>query len=99
MKLRSRGNGRRRKLLRHCRGGGRLGHKLIDAVALPLERSKHPAVELPRAGQLDRHRVDEIAVDDHLVVEVRAGRQSRITEIAYSLALNDVGALDRKSVV
>ena len=45
-------------------------------------------------GELDRHRVDEVAVDDHLVMQVRAGRQSRIAEIADGLALDDVGALD-----
>ena len=95
LKLRGRGDRRERRLLRrHRRRGGRLRHELIDPVALPLERRKHPAVELARAGELDRHRVDEVAVDDHLVMQVRAGRQSRIAEITDGLALGDARALD-----
>ena len=75
---------------RHRRRRGRLGHELIDALALALERGEHLAVEFARAGELDRHRVDEVAVDDHLVMQVRSGRQSRFAEIADGLALDDV---------
>ena len=77
----------------HGHGRGSLAHELVDAVALPLERRKHPAVKLACARQFDPHRIDEVAVDDHLVVEMRASRQSGIAEIANSLALKDMGAL------
>ena len=43
-------------------------------------------------AQLDRHRVDEVAVDDHLVMQVRAGRQPGFAEIADGLALKDMRA-------
>jgi hypothetical protein len=78
---------------RHRHGGWSFAHKLVDAVAFPLERCKHLAVKLARAREFDRHRVDETAVDDHLVVKVRAGRQPRVPEIADSLSLDDMHAL------
>jgi hypothetical protein len=75
LKLGGCGDGRKCRLLRgHRRRGGRLRHQLVDTLAFPLERGQHLAVEFAGARELDRHRVDEIAVDDHLVVEVRAGR-------------------------
>ena len=67
---------------------------LVDPFAFTLERGEHLAVEFARVGELDRHRVDEVAVDDHLVVQVRAGGQPCFAEIANGLALDDVGALD-----
>ena len=60
-----------------------------------LKATEHLAVELARARELDRHRVDEIAVDDDFVVEVRAGREARLAEIADHLALRDVHARRR----
>ena len=45
------------------------------------------AVEFPRARELDAHRIDEMAVDDHLVMKVRACREARHAEIADELPL------------
>ena len=84
---------RNRLLGSHRRSRGRLRHQPVDPVALALESSEHLAVELARARELDRHRVDEVAVDDHFVMEMRPGGQSRLAEIADHLALRDVHAL------
>src|SRR5208283_4273711 len=73
-------------------GGGRLRSQLVDPVALAPEGRQHLAVELARTSEFDRHRVNEVAVDDDFVVEVRSGREASLPEVADNLALRDVRA-------
>src|ERR1700730_17371660 len=67
----------------------------VDTLALALESGEHAAVEFPRAGELDPHRIDEMAIDDDFVMEMRPGREAGLTEITDDLALPDMGAFDR----
>src|SRR5439155_25738896 len=73
---------------RHPRGRARLAaHHTFDAVALFLEAGEDRALEHAAARQADAHRVDEAAVDDDLVVHVRAGREAGRADEADHLAL------------
>src|SRR6185436_1786407 len=64
----------------------------IDAVALLLEGDEVVALEHLAVGQAHPHRIDLGAVDDQLVMEVRAGRQAARADITDDLALADLGA-------
>src|SRR5271166_398208 len=69
---------------------GRLRHQLIDAVAFALEGGQHLSVEFAGSRELDRHRINEVPVDDDFVVQVRPGRQTRLPQIADHLSLSDM---------
>ena len=61
-----------------------------------LNGREHLAVELAGAGELDGHRVDEVAVDDHLIVQMRSRREASLPEIADDLALGDARRPQRR---
>ena len=73
------------------RGAERARMPLV-AVALALEARQHRAVEHAAARQLHAQRIDEAAVDQDLVVHVRAGREPGRADIADHLALAHAGA-------
>src|SRR5579875_642442 len=73
----------------HIRG---FQKKTIDTVTLALEIGEHAAVEFAGAGKLDPHRINEMAVHQDLVMEVRPRRETRLAEIADNLALPHMGA-------
>ena len=50
--------------------------QVVDALALDAELGKGFALERLAAGQADLQRIHLVAVDDHLVVQVRAGRKT-----------------------
>src|SRR5580704_10584399 len=80
------------------RDPGRVGsfeEQAVDTVALTLEIGEHVAVEFPRAGELDPHRIDEMAIHYDFVMEMRPGREAGLTEITDDLALPHMGAFDR----
>src|SRR5262249_11832738 len=68
-------------------------HQVVDARALLLEIGELFAAELPFARHLDRHRVDEAVVDEHLEVHVRSRGQTRGADIADDLPLPHLHAL------
>ena len=65
---------------------------MVDPFSFLPELGEHRPVELARARQLDRHRVDEVAVDDDFVVQMRAGREAGLAKVADDLALRDAHA-------
>src|SRR4051812_41224115 len=79
-----------RGLRRHPRRRARLAaHHTFDTVALFLEAGEDRTFKHAAARQADTHRIDETAVDDDLVVDVRAGREAGRADEADHLALAD----------
>src|SRR4051794_12677079 len=75
-------------LRRHPRlRAGLAAHHPFDAVAFALKASEDRAFEHAAARQADAHRIDKAAVDDDLVVHVRAGREAGRADEADHLAL------------
>ena len=59
----------------------------VNAVAFAFEIGEHAAVEFAGAGKFHPHRINKMSVDHDLVVEMRSGREPRLTKIADWLAL------------
>src|SRR5262245_35532248 len=68
------------------------GHDAVEPLAFLFEASEHRALENAAARQLDAHRVNEAAVDQDLVVQVRACREAGRADKADHLALPHAGA-------
>ena len=64
----------------------------VDSVALAFEVCEGRALQHFADGQADAHGVDFAAVDDQLIVQVRAGREAGGADIADDLALADARA-------
>src|SRR5512147_3281817 len=96
---RSTANSRRRRdalaYRRSTRGNAcRLaGHNAVKPLAFLFEARKHRAFEDAAARKLDPHRIDEAAVDQDLVVQVRAGREAGRADKADHLPLPHARAL------
>ncbi len=70
-------------------GIGGLGQEAVDPIALVLEVGEQVPVDFAGTGQLDPHRVDEMAIHQNFVMEMRARRETALAEIADDLALPD----------
>ena len=75
----------RRRARGHARRLAR--HDAVEPLALLLEARQHRAFQHAAARQLDAHRIDEAAVDQDLVVHMRAGRKAGRADEADHLAL------------
>src|SRR5262245_31423343 len=64
----------------------------VDAGALALEIVEDRSIQLAAARKFDAHRIDEAAVDQHLVMQMRAGRQPGRADIADHLTLANLDA-------
>ena len=64
----------------------------IDPLFLAFELSEHRAVEFAGTCQFDFHRIDEMSVDQHFVMEMWTGCEAGLAEIADHLALPDADA-------
>ena len=71
---------------------GRTPHQVVDASAFFLKIAKLLARELALARNLDRKRIDELIVDQHFEVQVRACRQARCADVADQLRLSHLGS-------
>src|SRR5690349_13650239 len=76
-----------------CHPYWRPPHQLVDAAAFLLEVGKLPAGELALLRHLDRQRIDPAIVDQHLVVQMRTGRESGVADEADHLPLPHLHAL------
>ena len=74
------------------RHDGREVAQVVDAGALLLELGELPSLELALARHLDLKRIDEAAVDQHLVVQVRARGEAGGSDVADDLALAHLDA-------
>src|SRR5690606_10604720 len=64
-----------------------LPEKFVDSLSLALEGDEVVSLQHPAGRQAHAHRVDLGAVDHQLVMEVRAGGEARLAEIADDLSL------------
>ena len=64
-----------------------IAHHDVETVALLLEACHQRPVKRAAARQLDAHRIDEAAVDQDFVMDVRAGRHAGRSDEADDLAL------------
>ena len=67
-------------------------HQLVDSLHLLPELGVHAAIKLTAARHMKLQRIGEAAVDEHLIMQMRSGREAGGADLADQFTLPDFHA-------